>query len=114
MMSFLKSQSRRLARMEDVILNMELWAKSLEQFVTLYLREPESTKDYARVSSIYNSKGGKFAENIIPKSIEDNLMKEGVFDVVKATLGKIFKNPILVGIALYFLAKLYKKTSKTN
>ena len=95
--------------MKNIIKDKNLWTISINAFKKLYNTEPVSEKDWARVSVIYTKAGGEFLENIIPKEIEDNILKEGVFDTVKNMLFKILKNPVLVGIAIYFLNNLYKK-----
>lgn len=95
--------------MTSIFKDKNLWNKSIKAFEDLYANKPKSEKDWARVSVIYAKVGGTFSENIIPKEIQDNIFKEGIFDKVKIMLSSILKSPILIGIAIYFLNKLYRK-----
>lgn len=92
--------------------NKALWEKSIEGFKKLYDgRQPSTAKDWARVAHIYTVSGGEFRnqESIIPFTIKESLHEEGVLDSVKSALLKVFKNPVILGIALYFLNGLIKK-----
>lgn len=97
--------------MTEIALNKKLWNASIEDFVRLYSKNPSTPKDWSRVTSIYSKFGGTFSnqESIIPKVLQENIMKEGVLSNIKNELMKLFKNPVLLGIALYFLNNLYKK-----
>ena len=100
--------------MIGIIKDKKLWNDSIEDFKKIYGFRPEVSKDYARITHIYLDKGGEFLhqESLIPFSIKEQLSKEGVFDEIKSKLSSLFKNPIVLGIALYFLNNLYKKNKK--
>lgn len=94
-----------------IALNKKLWETSIEDFKKLYDKDPETEKDWSRITAIYIRHGGEFSnqESIIPTSIKENLFKEGVLDSIKREVKKIFKSPITIGIILYFLNNLLKK-----
>ena len=100
--------------MTDLALNKKLWTDSIAEFTRLYDKEPSTAKDWSRISHIYTTFGGQFTnkESIIPICIKKNILQEGVFANTKAELVKLFKNPVILGIALYFLNNLYKKTKR--
>jgi len=102
--------------MSGLALNKKLWNDAIIEFTKLYDKNPQTPKDWSRVSHIYASFGGTFKnqESIIPKEISESLMKEGVFDTVKRELMRLFGNPIVLGIALYFLNNLYKRHVKND
>ena len=97
--------------MTELALNKKLWNESIAEFIKLYDKKPSTPKDWSRVTHIYSSFGGTFSnqESIIPDSIKESLMKEGILNEVKNALSKLFKNPVILGIALYFISNLWKK-----
>jgi hypothetical protein len=101
--------------MTGLALNRKLWDEAIVEFTKLYGQNPQTIKDWSRVTYIYSSFGGTFADEstIIPQEIKENIMKEGVFDTVKSELIKLFKNPVILGIALYFLNNLYQKNKQS-
>jgi len=83
------------------------WDSAIKQFGS----KPKSASDWEKVTELYRKLGGKITVMKSEKLYEAfNLnMKEGFSDSLQKFLSKWITNPIVLGIALYFLSKQMKK-----
>lgn len=100
------------------IKSKSLWNKSIQRYQDVYQKYPSTPEDIAVVTAIYRKLGGKITVSKSSKVYEAfNLgpgLKENLKNDVKGFLTKYIKNPIVLGIALYFLLSYLGKFIKKN
>jgi len=90
------------------ILDESKWSKAESIFEKEKGHAPKESNEFAVVTAIYKKLGGKFKHELKT----ENYMKEGFLSDVKDFVKKFVGNPLLVGIATYFIVKYLKRFKK--